>query len=329
MIPAEKRKYDRVKRLRARDKSDMIAGNQAVEISDASQVLAGDTPQESVNNNSDEEAAQATSVEEAPQAISRSGTSSVEASHTVITTTYTIQGASGPGGQGEGVPIITTQVITLFPTTSGSQTTTTAKISKSTSDGAILTGTPDSESSSSEGLSNGAKIGIGVAVPLVFIILGLGIFFFFRRRKHQRFANKEGGVGEVMITGGKHHDEDGSSGGVAGSPTGYHSNVAPQAGAVPGADPVPIGAPVPRSRTQEDDDDLMNRPVSPVHDDDLLTGEASSSHSVTRSGTALGGSVRDRGSPSLDDDREMQWILEEERKAKERREQQGRLPTHT
>lgn len=198
---------------------------------------------------------------------------------------------------------------------------------------------------SSGGLAMGAKIGIGVAIPLVLILIGVGVFLFFRRKKQQRLRNEKGEVGEIMISGGKNGlDEDQSSGGVPSGSAGYvHPGPPPQgsdghmyappvmqdpSGYNQGISAAPVVAPVVR-RSPVDEEDLMNRPVSPVHDDDLLTEDVGgSTHTGARSGTALGGSIRDRGSPTLDDDREMQWILEEERKAKERREQQGRLPTH-
>ena len=146
----------------------------------------------------------------------------------------------------------------------------------------------------------------------------------------------------MMIIGGKHGhlDEDQSSG--PSGPAGFvHPGPPPQASGghmyAPPAMQEPSGyeqgtagalivTPVAR-RSPADEEEFMHRPVSPVHDD-LLTGEVrgTSVHTGGRSGTALGESIRERGSPSLDDDREMQWILEEERKAKERREQQGRLP---
>lgn len=145
----------------------------------------------------------------------------------------------------------------------------------------------------------------------------------------------------MMIIGGKHgHLDEDQSSGPSGPAAFVHPGPPPQAsdghmyappamqdqsGYEPGTVGVPVVIPVAR-RSPADEEEFMHRPVSPVHDD-LLTEEGGTSvHTGGRSGTALGGSVLERGSPTLDDDREMQWILEEERKAKERREQQGRLP---
>lgn len=187
--------------------------------------------------------------------------------------------------------------------------------------------------SKSGGLSMGAKIGIGVAIPILFLLIAGGLFLFLRRKRHQ--SNEKGEVGEVMIIGmgGKHRhlDEDQSSGPSPPQASGGHMYAPPAmqdpSGYEQGAAGAPVVAPVAR-RSPVEEEEFMHRPVSPVHDDDLLTEEVggTSVHTGGRSGTALGGSVRERGSPALDDDREMQWILEEERKAKERREQQGRLP---
>jgi len=180
----------------------------------------------------------------------------------------------------------------------------------------------------------GAKIGIGVGIPILLILIGGALFLFFRRRRRTR---ENGDVGEGMIGRGKVHlDEDQSSGpspvDLARSgtppqaPDGHmYAPPAIQDGYGQGGAAVPVMAPVAR-RSAVDDEDFMHRPVSPVHDDDLMT-EVATVHTAGRSATALGGSIRERGSPTLDHvDGEMEWILEEERKARERKEQQGRLP---
>lgn len=188
------------------------------------------------------------------------------------------------------------------------------------------------------GFSDGAKIGIGVAIPLILILLGVGIFFFLRRKKQKQRSMLEGKaeLGEDMTIvnkNGQHFDDNSSSPtGPAGS-TYMHPSPPPQApngqmyaptamqeSSAYDAAIVPSPGPV-MSRSPVDEEELMNRPVSP----DLLTEEHTSHGSA---GPTAAGSVRERGSIGLDEDREMQWILEEERKAKERREQQGRLPTH-
>lgn len=198
---------------------------------------------------------------------------------------------------------------------------------------------PNSGSGSSSGLSRGVQIGIGVAIPILFLLIGGGLFLYLKRRRRRK--NEGGEVGEVMIIGGKHGhlDEDQSSG--PSGPAGFvHPGPPPQAsdghmytppamqnpsGYAQNTAGAPIVAPV-ASRSPVDEEEFMHRPVSPVHD--LLTEDVrgTSVHTGGPSGAALGESIRERGSPTLDDDREMQWILEEERKAKERREQQGRLP---
>lgn len=190
-----------------------------------------------------------------------------------------------------------------------------------------------SSSSSPSGLGNGAKIGLGVGIPILLILIGAAVFLILRRKKAKQHAHSEKYGPVVMISGGKHGlEEDQSSGGAPGASAGYlqqqpseGTHMYPAAGA-PGV--LPAGAAPMARRTQVDEEELMNRPVSPVHDDDLLEGVAGgSTHTAGRAGA--GASVRDRGSPSLDDDGEMQWILEEERKAKERKAQQQRLPTHS
>ena len=66
----------------------------------------------------------------------------------------------------------------------------------------------------------------------------------------------------------------------------------------------------------------MDRPVSPVQpDEELLSSTGVNSDGVSFTRGVDGESAVD------EDDREMAWILEEERKARERREQAGRLPT--
>lgn len=193
------------------------------------------------------------------------------------------------------------------------------------------------QSSRSNRLSNTAKIGIGVALPILFLLIGGAIFFYFRRKRRQ--CNEKGEVGEVMIIGAKHgHLDEDQSSGPSGPTTFVHPGSTPQAsdghmyappamqdpsGYEQGTAGVPAVIPVAR-RSPADEERFMHRPISPVHDN-LLTEEVRGTVGGP-SGTALGGSIRDRGSPTLDDDREMEWILEEERKAKERREQQGRLP---
>ncbi|KAF8435873.1 hypothetical protein BGX38DRAFT_1274824 [Terfezia claveryi] len=196
---------------------------------------------------------------------------------------------------------------------------------------------PTTESRSISGLSRGAKIGIGVAIPILFLLIGGAICFYFRRKRHQ--CNEKGEVGEVMIIGGKHgHLDEDQSSGPSGPTAIVHPGSTPQvsdghmyappamhdpSGYEQGTPGVQAVIPVAR-RSPADEEEFMQRPVSPVHDN-LLTEEVGGTIGGS-SGTALSGSVRDRGSPTLDDDREMEWILEEERKAKERREQQGRLP---
>lgn len=203
---------------------------------------------------------------------------------------------------------------------------------------------PDAQSKSG-GLSPGAKIGLGVTIPLILILLGLGVFFVLRRKKRRDMMAAKDELGQDMIAvkNGHHLDEDqgsvpsgpggtymhSSSGsppqapnGQMYAPTATQESGAYDAGIVPS--PAPVMTPV-TARSPVDEEELMNRPVSPVHDDDLLTEEHTSHGSA---GATAAGSLRERGSVGLDEDREMQWILEEERKAKERREQQGRLPTH-
>ena len=69
--------------------------------------------------------------------------------------------------------------------------------------------------------------------------------------------------------------------------------------------PAPSAAP--QARPSKDGEEEENRPVS---------------RAVSPMGEPLG-----EGRAAADEDNEMQWILEEERKVRERKEQQQRLPT--
>ncbi|KAF8424205.1 hypothetical protein EV426DRAFT_707962 [Tirmania nivea] len=193
--------------------------------------------------------------------------------------------------------------------------------------------------SSPNSMLKSVKIGIAVAIPILFLLIGGALFLFLRRIRHPR--NEKDEVGEVMIIPGKHGHLDEGQNSRPSRPTGFvHPGPPPQAsdghmyappaiqdpsGYQQSAAGVPVVTPVAR-QSPVDEEEFMHRPVSPVHDNLLTEEVGGTSMHMGRSGTALGGSILERGSPTLDDDREMQWILEEERKAKERREQQGRLP---
>lgn len=153
----------------------------------------------------------------------------------------------------------------------------------------INTGTTNTNTNTNTGgLSTGAKVGLGVGIPILLILIGVAIFVFYRRKQKDK----------TIVESSKEElgKENSSSGGnLISSPetTSYGYDVAGPASGVPQAR---------ISKDGEEDNRPVSRAVSPI-------------------GEPLDG--RTAG----EDDNEMQWILEEERKVRERKEQQQRLPT--
>ncbi|KAI5793685.1 hypothetical protein DFH27DRAFT_526926 [Peziza echinospora] len=213
--------------------------------------------------------------------------------------------APAPGGGGGGTTSTHTQLATRTATP-------TANASKG--------------DSSSGGINSlGAKVGLGVGIPILLILIGAAIFFILRRRKMR--AHESGDTTEKMITpsmdkqaaagsillSNNEHDHQHQYGGPG------DGSMASAGSPYPGAGQAPLAGVAP-GMTQHNREDEIDRPVSPVQEDDLL--QDGGERDVRSAASNLRPTDR-----NVEDDGEMQWILEEERKQAERREQQGRLPT--
>jgi len=152
-----------------------------------------------------------------------------------------------------------------------------------------------SSTSNTSGLSKGATIGLGVGIPIVLIVIGVVIFFIYRRRGKPKKDDIDPSKEEL----GK------QSGGnlISPSPT-YPTTDTASGYGYEGVTAAPSAAP--QARPSKDGEE-ENRPVS---------------RAVSPMGEPVG-----EGRATADEDNEMQWILEEERKVRERKEQQQRLPT--
>lgn len=142
------------------------------------------------------------------------------------------------------------------------------------------------------GLTTGAKIGLGVGIAVLLILIGVVIFVVIRRRKRRP---KEEDIDPSKEELGKQ-----SAGNLISTTPSYPTDSAPgyQYDGLAGT---PSGVREPKD--DEEEDRPVSRAVSPIGEP-LVVEER-----------------------SAEDDNEMQWILEEERKVRERKEQQQRLPT--
>ena len=238
--------------------------------------------------------------------------------------------------------LTTTFSITTFPTTafSAASSSGTASLSDnhflsgtaSPSDNHFLSGTFSSSGTSSSddssGMGLGVKVALGVGIPLVLICVALCVFFFLRHRWSKKNREAENGDESSTVKRGPQDENSSFSGGGGGEVSASVSHVAqhPVHGNY-STPPIYLEQPGqlhgPLSGTPPSDDlggghpdhnaPHPDRPVSPIQPDDELVEP--------------GGAGTDRRSPALEEDREMQWILEEERKQQEKREAAQRLPT--
>ena len=137
----------------------------------------------------------------------------------------------------------------------------------------------------------GAKIGLGVGIPVFLILIGVVIFVLIRRRRRPQVEEIDPSKEEL----GKQ-----SAGNLISTSPSYPTGSSAPVYQYDGLAGTPPGV----QETKDDEDDQpVSRPVSPMGEP-LVVEER-----------------------SADNDNEMQWILEEERKVRERKEQQQRLPT--
>lgn len=83
----------------------------------------------------------------------------------------------------DGIPLIWDASDLPIPTSTSSSST--VQPTSATSSSITAPQTSATNLSGNSGLSQGAKIGIGIGVPLAAILLGIGIFFYFLRRRQE------------------------------------------------------------------------------------------------------------------------------------------------
>jgi len=98
-----------------------------------------------------------------------------------------------------GISVMTTATSTVNNLTSGSSITT------------GLTSTPTLPVTTTKGLSQGARVAIGVVIPTFLTSLCFGLFLYFRRRKMKERSNQnlQPKFGSVEVDGTGRHEADG------------------------------------------------------------------------------------------------------------------------